>query len=158
MRKRIRCFIPALLLLSILCSAGNAGQEIRPGRLTKCPVCGMFVARYPDWLAMLEFADGSTAWFDGPKDLLTYYFSPGKYSPTEKPREITRGRVTEYYGFRPLDMKEAYYVAGSDVYGPMGKELVPFADPDAAAEFMRDHKGEKILRFDEISLEIVKGL
>ena len=40
----------------------------------KCPVCGMFVAKYPGFLAQIQFRDGSIAFFDGPKDFFKYYF------------------------------------------------------------------------------------
>jgi nitrous oxide reductase accessory protein NosL len=40
------------------------------------------------------------------------------------------------------------FVTGSDVLGPMGKELVPILGREAAETFRRDHAGEKLLRFD----------
>ena len=42
--------------------------------------------------------------------------------------------------------------------GPMGKELVPFARKDDAEGFMHDHRGIKILRFNEITRFVLKGL
>jgi copper chaperone NosL len=36
------------------------------------------------------------------------------------------------------------------VLGPMGHEFVPLASQADAEEFLRDHKGRRMLRFNEI--------
>jgi nitrous oxide reductase accessory protein NosL len=59
---------------------------------------------------------------------------------------------------RLIDGLKADYVMGSDVYGPMGRELIPFAKSDDAKEFMKDHKGRTILKFNDIRVETLKGL
>jgi len=33
--------------------------------------------------------------------------------------------VTDYYNLTLIDGYQAFYVVGSNVYGPMGKELIP---------------------------------
>ena len=43
-----------------------------PGARDTCPVCGMFVARYPEWVATVLWQDGHAAHFDGAKDLFKY--------------------------------------------------------------------------------------
>ena len=35
--------------------------------------------------------------------------------------------VTDYYAVEPIAARDAWYVVGSDVLGPMGHELVPLA-------------------------------
>ncbi|HEX9136436.1 MAG TPA: nitrous oxide reductase accessory protein NosL, partial [Nitrospirota bacterium] len=32
---------------------------VRPAAGDRCPVCGMFVSKYPDWTAEIVFQDGS---------------------------------------------------------------------------------------------------
>ena len=66
--------------------------------------------------------------------------------------------VTDYYAVKPLDAKEAFFVVGSDVFGPMGKELVPFGKRTEAEEFLRDHRGKKVLRFDDVNRAVLEGL
>ncbi len=44
---------------------------------------------------------------------------------------------------------------GSDVVGPMGHELVPLATAEDAADFLKEHKGKRMLRFDQVTREIV---
>ncbi len=58
-----------LVFAATLSAAADEGGPVRPGPKDKCPVCGMFVSRYPDWIASMRFKDGSSAFFDGPKDL-----------------------------------------------------------------------------------------
>jgi copper chaperone NosL len=124
----------------------------------KCPVCGMFVAKYPKWVAAVRFADSSYAWFDGPKDLLTFLLDPGRYDRARKRADVEAVYVRDYYTLEPIDGRHAFYVVGGNVLGPMGKELVPFAKIEDAEGFLRDHRAEKVLRFDEITRATLKAL
>jgi copper chaperone NosL len=63
--------------------------------------------------------------------------------------------VKDYYSLKWTNAKEAFYVSGSDVYGPMGHEFVPFASKAAAESFMSDHKGKEMYAFSEITAELV---
>jgi nitrous oxide reductase accessory protein NosL len=118
----------------------------------------MFVAKYPDWVAEIMFPDGYVVFFDGAKDLFKYYFKMEKYDPRRSRQEITAIFVTEYYDLKLIDAQAAFYVIGSNVYGPMGHELIPFASEADAQEFMKDHQGKKIVRFKEISPELIAPL
>jgi copper chaperone NosL len=152
-----------LFIFLFLFTTGSLGgaAEIKPGKPTpgdKCPVCGMFVAKYPDFIAQIVFTDGTGVFFDGVKDLMKYYFDLAKYNPSKKSGDITGIFVTDYYNLKLIDGLPAWYVVGSDVYGPMGKELMPFQDEAAAKEFKADHKGTAILVFKDITPELVKTL
>jgi nitrous oxide reductase accessory protein NosL len=118
----------------------------------------MFVAKYPDWVAALVFSDGSTVFFDGVKDMMKYYFQMAKYAPGKTAADIQAVRVTDYYRLQLIDGRKAFYVVGGDVYGPMGRELIPFEKEAGAQEFMKDHKGKDVLPFERIDLGLVKGL
>jgi len=135
--------------------APNPRQALPKGN---CAVCGMYVANFPDWAASLSFKDGSQAWFDGPKDLFTFLLDVRQYAPKRNPSDITEVRVKDYYGLKHIDGRKAYYVIGSDVLGPMGKELVPFATEAGARDFLKDHRGQKVLAFQEITPGILKGM
>ena len=43
--------------------------------MDKCPVCGMFVYKYPDWTAEIIFEEGAVFYFDGAKDFFKFYFN-----------------------------------------------------------------------------------
>lgn len=129
----------------------------------KCPVCGMFTYKYPRWAAQIfymENAEEKHYSFDGVKDLLKFFFNPqdwGNYAVKSK-ADITKILVTDYYSQKAIDAKKAYYVIGSDAYGPMGNELVPFENEADAKTFSRDHKGNKITQFEKITSEEVYKL
>ena len=57
-----------------------------------------------------------------------------------------------------IDGREAFYVLGSDVYGPMGKELIPFEKETEARGFLKDHGGRSILRYREVTPAVLKLL
>lgn len=124
----------------------------------KCPVCGMFVAKYPDWTASVRFRDGTTLYFDGPKDLLAYYLDTPRYAPGKRTSDITALSVREYYSLETIDPQSAFFVTGSDVSGPMGSELIPLKSEKDALSFKADHKGRRILRFKEITRQLLKTL
>ena len=133
-------------------------RPVQPSKKDKCPVCGMFVYKYPDWVGEIIFKDGSTSFFDGAKDLFKYYFNLQKYNPEKTTKDIAAIYVTEYYDMKIIDAKTAFFVVGSDVYGPMGRELIPFVSKSDAEAFKKDHKGQRILRFEDITPGIIKKL
>lgn len=135
-----------------------APKSMRPAAKDKCPVCGMFVAKFPDFAAQIEFRDGTRVFFDGVKDLSKYYRNLSRYAPGRKKTDIAAVYVTDYYSLVYVDGYTAFYVSGSDVYGPMGKELVPFEKKSDAQEFLKDHKGSALLTFGEINDLVMKSL
>ncbi len=150
------CFLCIFLVISFAFSADR--KPVQPSSKDKCPVCGMFVSKYPDWVAQIIFKDGSYTVFDGTKDMFKYYFNLKRYHPSQKLSDIDSVYVMDYYDLTFIDGIKAYYVMGSDIYGPMGRELIPFAKELAAKEFMKDHKGKSLLRFQDVNDEVMKGL
>jgi copper chaperone NosL len=157
----LRRFIPATVLICILTAAGSLaagkGADVVPAG-AKCPVCGMFVAKFPDWTATARFKDGTTSYYDGPKDMFSHYFDTARYTPGKRQADIVVLAVKEYYSLAMIDARTAYFVVGSDVYGPMGSELIPFKTEKDANSFKLDHKGKRVLRFNEITRQTIKLL
>lgn len=135
-----------------------AGSHAKPCPKDKCPVCGMFVNKYPEWLARIHLKDSKILFFDGAKDMFKFLSQPKKYIPDTDPRDLREIYVTDYYSLESIDGKMAFYVIGSNVYGPMGKELIPFRKEEDAKEFLRDHAGKRILRFQEVTPDILREL
>jgi nitrous oxide reductase accessory protein NosL len=149
-----------LTLAALLAGAASAGERppVKPTASDKCPVCGMFVAKYPDFVAQVIYRDGAYAVFDGAKDMFKYLQNLRAYAPSRQASDIGVIYVTDYYSLTSVDGKGAWYVLGSDVYGPMGRELIPFGSETEAKEFMTDHKGKRRLRFGEVTADVLKGL
>jgi nitrous oxide reductase accessory protein NosL len=150
--------ITIALLCSITLGQAFAAPAVKPSPKDKCPVCGMFVAKYPDFTTHLQFRDGTVVFFDGSKDLFKYLLDMKKYAPGRTASDISRIMVDDYYSLAPIDARSAWFVAGSDVYGPMGKELIAFGKEADAKEFNRDHRGKKILRFKDVTPAILAEL
>jgi copper chaperone NosL len=155
--KKAAHLLAATILGVSLASAGDLKPH-RTGPRDKCPVCGMFVAKYPDFAAQIQFRDGTIFHFDGAKDMFKFYLNLPRYAPGKKPADITAVLVTDYYNLDMVDGQTAFYVAGSDVYGPMGRELVPFAKESKARDFLKDHRGKSALRFGEVTAEALRKL
>jgi nitrous oxide reductase accessory protein NosL len=120
-------------------------QIIQVTKDEKCPICGMFVYKYPRWAAQIFYKHNNHEHhfsFDGVKDLMKYYF--------KHKQNISKILVTDYYTQKAIDGTKAYYVIGSDIYGPMGNELIPFKNKNDAISFKKDHRGNKIIKFNDI--------
>jgi nitrous oxide reductase accessory protein NosL len=155
---RIWVAVLGTVLLMISTGLAETKGPVKPTREDKCPVCGMFVYKYPDWLAEIILKDESVDFFDGAKDLFRYYFGLRKYKLGKTKKDIAAIYVTEYYEIKLIDARKAFFVVGSDVYGPMGHELIPFAMEEDARTFMKDHKGKRILQFGEITPLMIEKL
>lgn len=151
--RRICLLLISLLLLSTVSSF--AAEPQKPGKNDRCPVCGMFVAPYPDWVATIVFKDDSQLFFDGAKDLFRYYYSLPNENDARTREEITDIYLTDYYSTRLLPVEQLFLVLGSDTYGPMGHELIPVAGEEAAKTFAKDHKGQKIITFDQLTPQLI---
>ncbi len=135
----------------------SSAHEHEVGEKSRCPVCGMFVAKYKPWWAQLTVSDGVVHTFDGVKDMMAYYFSPETYGGS-KGTSMVKVAVKDYYTQEWFDGEKAFYVIGSDILGPMGHELIPFNSKAAAESFLKDHKGKEIITFSEISAQQITSM
>lgn len=148
----------AALLLGTCLAFGSDPKPGKAGPKERCPVCGMFVAKYPDFAAQIRFRDGATLHFDGAKDMFKYYLNLSRYAPGRKPADVAAVFVTDYYDLSPVDGLKAFYVAGSDVHGPMGRELIPFATESKARDFLKDHRGKTVVGFRGVTPALLRPL
>lgn len=136
----------------------SSTKEIHIHEKDKCPVCGMFIKKYPTWSVQIVYTfkqDKYQFSFDGVKDLMKFYLNPRKWSKKKiSPNANIEILLRDYYTLNTINGKKAFFVIGSDVRGPMGKELLAFKKKDDAKSFIRDHKGT-LLNFKEIKEEIL---
>lgn len=136
-------------LLLVLIAGLSAGCDGDGGGSTaqttnRCDTCGMVVSPDSGWRA-----GGEGRSFDAPKCLFRYLHREG---------EVREPWVIEYYSQERRPAREMLYVIGSDLESPMGRDLVPVAGREAAERLMKDHAGERILTFYEVSPEMVDAL
>jgi nitrous oxide reductase accessory protein NosL len=153
-----RLLAAALLWTLALTSQAQPLGVPDPGERDTCPVCGMFVARYPEWIATVVYRDGHAHHFDGAKDLFKYLLDLGRWAPGHRAEDIATVAVTDYYAVQRIDARAAWYVIGSDMLGPMGHELIPHPTEAEAQEFLRDHKGVRVLRHGDVTLDLLRRL
>jgi len=151
---RIVCIFFSIFLVLTTNISFSAEPQL-PGKKDRCPVCGMFVAPYPDWIATIVFKDDSQLFFDGAKDLFRYYYSLPNKNDARTREQIATIYLTDYYSTRLLPVEQLFLVIGSDVYGPMGHELIPVAGEEAAKTFAKDHKGQQIITFEQLTPQLM---
>jgi copper chaperone NosL len=142
------------LLLSLWAALAAAQMPPKPGPKDACPVCGMLVSKYPNWVAAIVYKDGHAHHFDGAKDMFKFWFDPPKYAARHSRDMIASIWVTDYYGLKKIDARKAFYVVGSDVLGPMGHEFVALANKADAEDFMKEHKGVRLLSFEQVGTDL----
>ncbi len=118
----------------------------------------MFVHPDQKWITQIQFKDGSHHSFDGMKCMCRFYIDPEKYDAAKKKQDIKQILVRDYYTLKFIPYDKALYAVGSDVFGPMGHELIPFDSQKNADTFLSDHNGLKVLRFDDINTELLDKL
>lgn len=150
--------VSLLFAAPMITTTKDSVTPLKPGHRDRCPVCGMFVMPYPEWIAQVRLRDGSTVFFDGCKDLFKYLLLNDRHRPGGSGKDVAAIYVTNYYDGETIAARNALFVVGSDVMGPMGPELVPHRSYDAAADFMKDHRGLAILQFDEVNEGVLRAI
>lgn len=102
----------------------------------RCPVCGMYPARAPEWAAQVIFSNGDAQFFDSPLSLFTYLHDVSRYTAGHSADQIIASYVTDADSGRWLPALSAVYVQGSSARGPMRTGNLPvFANVTAAQRF-----------------------
>lgn len=127
----------------------------KPGKDDRCPVCGMFVNKYPKWAAGFVFQSGAPYFHCCPKCMIHNLHHVPKYQPGERRENLRQIWVTEYYTTRQTDAREVFFVVGTSLVGPMGLDLIPVRSKTAAETFKKDYQGEFIVTLDEVTPEML---
>lgn len=129
----------------------------------RCPVCGMFPARTPEWAAQVIFDDGATQFFDSPVSMLIYLMDVGRFARGRRDTEVAARLVRDSRGSRAqpgdwIDAMRAVFVMGSNALGPMRTGNLPaFANQAAARDFAR-RRGGQCVEFTQIPPALIRQL
>ena len=108
----------------------------------RCPVCGMYPARSPDWAGQIIFSNGDAQFFDSPVSLLLFLNDVPRYSAGRSSDDIVARYVTDVTSKEWIDAGAACYVYGSNAMGPMRAGNLPaFAQRSAAEAFAQQRGG-----------------
>lgn len=142
MRNKIGVLV-ALWILGV--SSWAAAAELSPvvvGKEWRCPVCGMYPARYPKWMGQIVFNDSSAQAFDSPLEMLTFLNDMAKFDARHRPADVGMVFVSDYAKGGWVDAQLAFFAVGSKARGPMGEANFPaFASKDMAENFVRQYGG-----------------
>lgn len=142
-------------------ASGLAPEAPRPVPAdTRCPVCGMYPARYPRWAAQVIYRDHHAHFFDSPVDLLQFLGEVGRHRSGFGRQDILSIWVTDARSERPewLPAERAWFVHGSSVRGPMRTPDLPaFASREQAKDFARERGGQP-LGLGDINPDILRSL
>lgn len=158
----IRRLLPALLAALMLgqpvaaSAADLSPQQVQ--RATRCPVCGMYPSRTPQWTAQIVFNDQSASSFDSPVDMFRFLNNMALFDKQHKATDIGAIYVADYGTKAWADARKAFFVHGSTARGPMNDPNLPaFATREAADAFAKA-QGGKVLTFAEVTRDIIKSL
>lgn len=149
--------VVALTALSFISMATQAGEDYAPQPIAKserCPVCGMYPAQFPQWHAQIVFKDGSHTSFDSAAELFRFLEDMTKYDKKHVAADIGKIFVPAYNKGAWLDARQAFFVAGSKVQGPMGNDLPAFARKDEAILFSQK-SGGKTFSFAQVTPAVI---
>ncbi|MDT8998021.1 nitrous oxide reductase accessory protein NosL [Paucibacter sp. APW11] len=124
----------------------------------RCPVCGMFPARQPRWAAQLIFADGRAHFLDSPLSLFLYLQRVERYAPGYHRADVAALYVSDYQAGSWLDARQAFYIAGSALHGPMRGGNLPAVASQAAAQQLVLEVGGQPLRYAELRQALPEAL
>lgn len=116
----------------------------------RCPVCGMYPARYGQWAAQVHTKDGKVHYFESPVEFLNFQRDLPRYGKGLKARDLRAGYVTDYANGGWVNAVGAFYVTGSSVRGPMGEDAFPAFSTRESAEALVKEKGGAVLAWDEL--------
>jgi len=115
----------------------------------KCPLCGMYSARYPKFNCQIVFKDGSYEAFDSSIGLLVYLHFPDKTGIKLKP--VAGIYFKDYFKGGWLEADKAFFVTGSEIRGPMGIQFLPVDSEQAANKLKKQARGKGIIHFKMIN-------
>ena len=127
----------------------------------RCPVCGMFPARAPEWAAQVIFTQGEAHFFDSPLSLFMYLHDVARYSPGRSMQDIAA--VYAHDSARRddaawIDARSAFYVHGSNAKGPMRAGNLPAFATQEAAQAFAQRRGGQVLAFRQVDAALVATL
>ena len=118
----------------------------------RCPVCAMQVSEYKKFACAVQLTNGSTFYFCGTGCMIRSWMHPEIFLGAAK-EELKRTVVQDYFTGEQVPGESVYWVAGSDVIGPMGPALVPLKNEQHLNVFKKRHGSKTVFRLSEMTDE-----
>ena len=118
----------------------------------RCPVCAMQVSKHKKFACAVQLMNGSTFYFCGTGCMIRSWIHPEIFLGASK-EELKRSVVQDYFSGEQVPGRSVFWVAGSDVIGPMGPALVPLKDEQHLDVFKKRHGAKAVFRLSEMTDE-----
>jgi copper chaperone NosL len=130
----------------------ETGKIKEPTENDVCKVCGMPPAKHLKHNSQIWAMDGSTVHFCSTQCMINFNADQLQY--VKEPIKTKMAWVKLYSDGMYESAVGAYYVVGSQVNGPMGKEAIPFKLKKNAEDFVQTNGG-KIVNYSQLTPELV---
>lgn len=124
----------------------------------RCPVCGMYPARFPRWAAQTVFKDGASHYFDSPIDLFVFLNRADRYNKRYALEDIAVSYVTDFATGQWIEAGNAFFVHGSTAFGPMRDADLPAFSARQSADAFARSRGGKVLTLTQVTPELIQSL
>jgi len=125
-------------------------NQMQISRADRCPVCGMKVSRYPKFSSAIQLEDRRTYYFCSNGCMLRTWLHPEIYLKAPKPA-LLLAIVRDYFTGRQVDAKIVFWIAGSNIIGPMGPAFVAVQGDRSVKAFTTRHGGRRVFRLQELT-------
>ena len=155
--------LAGIMLAAAAPSVVNAGSGLTPGHLgldkqnqmqissqDRCPVCGMKVIRYPKFSSAIVLTNQATYYFCSNGCMLQTWLHPEIFLESTR-QALSLAVVRDYFTGRQLDAENVFWIAGSDVIGPMGPAMVALQESHSVDAFLKRHGGQRVFRLHELT-------
>lgn len=119
----------------------------------RCPVCGMKVIRYPKFSSAIRLANREAHYFCSNGCMLRAWLHPEIFLKSDR-QALSLAVVRDYFTGRQIDAQDVFWIAGSDVIGPMGPAMVALQGSRSLEAFLKRHGGRKVFRLPELTDEL----
>ena len=118
----------------------------------RCPVCAMQVSKHKKFACAVQLINGKTFYFCGTGCMIRSWMHPEIFLGVTK-QNLKRSVVQDYFSGEQVPGRSVYWVAGSDVIGPMGPALVPLKNEQHLDVFKKRHGAKAVFRLSEMTDE-----
>ena len=116
----------------------------------RCPMCAMQVSKYKKFACAVQLIDGRTFYFCSAGCMIRSWIQPEIFLGVTK-TELKRTVVQDYFNGEQVSGGAVFWVAGSDVIGPMGPALVPLKSEPHLDTFKTRHGAKAVFRLSELT-------
>ncbi|MBL8458408.1 MAG: nitrous oxide reductase accessory protein NosL [Zoogloea sp.] len=158
---RLLCATLATTFLTLGLAPMVAAADLSPQyvqRSARCPVCGMYPYRSPQWMGQIVFNDQTASTFDSPVDMFRFLNNMVLFDKQHKPADVGAIWVADFGTKAWVDARKAFYVIGSKALGPMNDPNLPAFATREAADAHINAQGGKVMLFGEVTREVIKSL